>query len=75
MDVDIFETKEGKYFINELQAFFGSYLDYQMSIDGKHGRYVYKNGEYVFEEGDFNVYGSTKLKIEHFTKNLSENKR
>ena len=66
MDVDIFETKDGQYSINELQAFFGSYLDYQMSIEGHHGRYVWNGNDYVFEEGDFNVHGSTKLKIEHF---------
>jgi len=71
MDVDIFETKDGKYSINELQAFFGSYLDYQMSIDGHHGRYVYKDGDFIFEEGDFNVLGSTKLKIEDFIEQLS----
>lgn len=70
MDVDIFETKDGKYSINELQASFGSYLDYQMCIDGHHGRYVYANGDFVFEEGDFNVFGSTKLKIEHFVQLL-----
>lgn len=72
MDVDVFETKEGKYSINELQASFGSYLDYQMCIDGHHGRYVYKNGNFVFEEGDFNVYGSTRLKIEHFVQLLQQ---
>lgn len=71
MDVDIFETKEGKFIINELQASFGSYLDYQMSIDGKPGRYKYIDGEYVFEEGKFNVFGSTKLKIEHFMEILN----
>lgn len=70
MDIDIFETKDGKYSINEMQAFFGSYLDYQMSIDGHHGRYVYKDGDFVFEEGDFNVFGSTKLKIEDFVKTI-----
>ena len=70
MDVDIFETKGGHYSINELQASFGSYADYQMSIDGHHGRYKYKDGEFVFEEGDFNVFGSTKLKIEHFVQLL-----
>lgn len=66
MDVDIFETKDGKYSINELQASFGSYADYQMSIDGHHGRYIYKDGDFKFEEGDFNVFGSTKIKIEDF---------
>lgn len=70
MDVDIFETKEGRYIVNELQASFGSYLPYQMMVDGKHGRYRYTGGEYVFEEGDFNIYGSVKLKIEHFVQLL-----
>lgn len=72
MDVDIFETKCGKYSINELQAFFGSYLDYQMCIDGHHGRYVWNGNDYVFEEGDFNVFGSTKLKIEDFIEQLKK---
>lgn len=72
MDVDIFETKDGKYSINEIQASFGSYLDYQMCIDGHHGRYVYTNGDFKFEEGDFNVFGSTKIKIEDFIKLLSK---
>lgn len=75
MDVDIFETKDGKYSINELQSTFGSYLDYQMSIDGHHGRYVYKEGDFIFEEGDFNVFGSTKLKIEHFIDILKQAKQ
>ena len=72
MDVDVFETKGGKYSINELQAFFGSYLDYQMCIDGHHGRYVWNGNDYVFEEGDFNVLGSTKLKIEDFIGQLKK---
>ena len=70
MDVDIFETKDGKYIINELQASFGSYLDYQMCIDGTPGRYKDINGEFVFEEGKFNVLGSTKLKIEDFIQQI-----
>lgn len=74
MDVDIFENDKGEYCINELQASFGSYLDYQMSIDGKHGRYKYIDGDFVFEEGDFNVFGSCKLKIEHFVELLEKNK-
>ena len=72
MDVDVFETVEGKYLVNELQASFGSYLDYQMSIDGVHGRYVWRDGDYHFEEGDFNTFGSNRLKLEHFVKLLQE---
>ena len=75
MDVDIFETKDGQYFVNELQASFGSFADYQMQVDGKHGRYVFKNNQYTFEEGDFNVLGSNKLKIEHFVGLLKEHSK
>lgn len=66
MDIDIFETEGGEYYINELQASFGSYLDYQMEINGKPGRYKYVNGDFIFEEGKFNEFNSNKLKIEHF---------
>lgn len=70
MDVDIFETNDGNYYVNELQSSFGSYLDSQMIIEGKPGRFLYKNGKFVFEEGIFNTYGSCKLKIDHFCKIL-----
>jgi glutathione synthase/RimK-type ligase-like ATP-grasp enzyme len=73
MDVDIFETKDGRFVINELQASFGSYMDYQMCIDGIPGRYRDINGDFVFEEGKFNVFGSTRLKIEHFINLLKNN--
>lgn len=74
MDVDIFETKDGRFVINELQASFGSYLDYQMCIDGVPGRYRDLNGEFVFEEGEFNVLGSTKLKIEDLIQEIKKRK-
>ena len=70
MDVDIFETKNHEYFINELQASFGSYADSQMYIDGKPGRYRYVDGNFVFEEGLFNTFGSNRLKLEHFVEIL-----
>lgn len=74
MDVDVFETKDGKFVINELQASFGSYLDYQMCIDGVPGRYKDIDGEFVFEEGKFNVFGSTKLKIEDLIQEIKKRK-
>ena len=72
MDVDIFETKNHEYFINELQASFGSYADSQMYIDGKPGRYRYVDGDFVFEEGLFNTFGSSRLKLEHFMEILGD---
>lgn len=66
MCVDIFETVDGQYFVNELQSIFGSYNDSQMYIDGVPGRFVIKNDAFVFEKGKFNRFGSYLLRVEHF---------
>ncbi|MFR6541227.1 MAG: hypothetical protein ACLUPL_01435 [Butyricimonas virosa] len=73
MDVDIFETIDGKFLVNELQAQFGSYLDYQMMVDNQPGRLVYseENG-FVWEEGIFNKHNSCMLKVENFLEILSK---
>lgn len=71
MDVDIFENDKGEYYINELQSFFGSFLDYQMRINDVPGRYIFKDGDFIFEEGEFNKFGSNRLKIENFIEILS----
>jgi glutathione synthase/RimK-type ligase-like ATP-grasp enzyme len=72
MAVDIFETKDGKYLVNELQSLFGSYLDSQMYIDSTPGRFKHINNKYIFEEGEFNKYGSYLLRVEHFIKILNK---
>lgn len=72
MAVDIFESDDGSYYINECQSMFGSYDISQMYIDGKPGRYTYTDGKYEFEEGYFNLYGSCLLRVEHF-KEILEN--
>ena len=72
MDVDIFETTDGKYYVNELQTIFGSYDPSQMYIDGKPGRYRFINNEWQFEEGYFNQNYSCNLRVEDFIKYLKE---
>lgn len=71
MDVDIFETVEGEFLVNELQASFGSYADSQMYVNGVPGRFKWENGKFVFEQGVFNLYGSNLLKIQDFMEILS----
>ncbi|MGM9806359.1 MAG: RimK family alpha-L-glutamate ligase [Candidatus Aphodosoma sp.] len=72
MDADIFETVDGQFLVNELQAIFGSYLPYQMRINDRPGRYVYiENRGFVFEEGEFNRIGSKLLFVEDFVKKLN----
>jgi len=66
MSVDIFETQDGRYLINELQTHFGSYDRPQMYIDGIPGRYLFKEGKFIFEEGEFNRFFNNILRVEHF---------
>lgn len=63
--VDIFEQKDGKYMVNELQCFFGSKNPHQMIVDGKPGRYVQVSGRWVFEGGSFNGNNSFDLRLTH----------
>ncbi|WP_271406752.1 ATP-binding protein [Tenacibaculum soleae] len=72
MAVDIFETEDNKFLVNELQSLFGtdSKLDYELLHNGKQGRYVYENNSFVFEEGIFNKHGSYLLRVKHFIKIL-----
>lgn len=64
MDMDVFETSDGRFLINELQSVFGAVDTAQMYIDGVPGRYRRVNGEYVFEEGRFCKNACCNLRIE-----------
>lgn len=63
--VDIFESKSGAFYINEIQSIFGSTGDSQMYVDDRPGRYVFTEGEFVFEEGVFNQHCSYLLRVKH----------
>jgi len=55
INVDIFETPDGNFVVNEIQSHFAAYIESQMYIDGKPGRYLYDYSirEWRFEEGVF----------------------
>jgi len=62
--LDIFETADGRYLVNEMQCIFGQSDPYQMLVDGKPGRYIHDGSQWVFEEGMFNQNESFNLRIE-----------
>lgn len=62
--IDIFES-DGGYLVNEMQCIFGQSDPYQMKVDRKIGRYVYKENFWQFEEGDFNKNESYNLRIQY----------
>jgi len=54
MNVDIFETEDGRLLVNELQAVFGAgYAVHQLRVDGAPGRFLREGSRWVFEAGDF----------------------
>jgi len=71
MNLDIFETSDGRYLVNELQTVFGSDPS-QMEIGGKPGRYTYDQDRkrWIFEEGIFWQNNCCNLRVEHLVKSL-----
>jgi len=70
MAMDVLESKDGKFYINEIQSLFGSYLPYQMRINDVPGRYILKGDTFIFEEGEFNRHGSNLLRVEDFLEKI-----
>jgi glutathione synthase/RimK-type ligase-like ATP-grasp enzyme len=70
--VDIFEDEQGRYFVNELQCFFGSHNPHQMIVDNQPGRFVMSEGSWTFEPGTFNMNNSYHLRLEHVVRLLEE---
>lgn len=66
MNVDIFETLDGRYVVNEIQSHFAAYIESQMYIDGRPGRYLYdySDREWRFEEGVFCRNSCCNLRVE-----------
>ena len=65
MSLDIFETPNGQYRVNELQTVFGTNRPYEMLVNGKPGRYLYDNdtARWRFEEGIFCQNGCCNLRV------------
>jgi glutathione synthase/RimK-type ligase-like ATP-grasp enzyme len=74
MALDIFETEDGRYLVNEMQCIFGQSDPYQMLVKDKPGRYIWINEEWVFEEGMFNTNESYDLRLEFVISQLSGQK-
>lgn len=62
--VDLFESSDGNYLINEMQCIFGQSDAFQMKVNGEIGRYLHDGKGWVFEKGDFNCNESFDLRLE-----------
>lgn len=70
MNADILESTNGRFYINELQSLFGAEDNSQMYIDGKPGRYVFRDGTFVFEDGYFCQHSCCLLRVKDFIEQL-----
>ncbi len=74
MNVDVFETRDGRYLVNELQTVFGaSYSGHQLEVDGRRGRFRFDAGRktWRFEPGDFARNHCCNLRVEYLLGTLS----
>jgi glutathione synthase/RimK-type ligase-like ATP-grasp enzyme len=65
MAVDLFDDGEGGYLINEMQTMFGHVQEHILEVNGRPGRYLFKNNRWIFEEGLFNANESYDLRLGH----------
>lgn len=67
MDVDVFESQDGRYLVNELQTVFGATTPVdQLRVNDRPGRYVRSAaGEWLFEEGDYSRNAVCNLRIQY----------
>lgn len=68
--IDIFESHDRGYMVNEMQCIFGQSDQYQMLVNGKPGRYRFFNGKWVFEEGLFNQNQSYNLRLDYIIRKI-----
>jgi hypothetical protein len=65
MSLDVFETKDGRFLVNELHPVWGVEEPSEMYVEGRPGRFVYEEAtrSWRFEEGVFCQNASCNLRI------------
>jgi hypothetical protein len=76
MSIDILETEDGEYLVNELQVVSGSVTEHKTIVNGKPGRYLYDDTEekWLFEEGTFFQNAGCNLRVEWLLETLERRK-
>jgi hypothetical protein len=66
MDLDVFETADGRYLVNELQTVFGMSRPEMCMVNGEAGRMLYQpeSDAWTFEAGDFCRNHLCNLRVE-----------
>jgi glutathione synthase/RimK-type ligase-like ATP-grasp enzyme len=72
LNVDILEGTDGKYYVNEIQTFWGGRKPYQMKINGQSCRYIDRNGIWELEYGEFHQNRGCNLRVADFLEQLTQ---
>jgi len=70
--IDIFETNDDNFYVNEIQPLIGAYAPSQMYIDDVPGRFIYKDNDFVFEKGEFCNNKCWDLRVEDLKKLINK---
>jgi hypothetical protein len=73
MDVDMFETQDGRLLVNELHCVFGAgYSVDQLRVDGKPGRFIFDEArnEWLFEAGDFSRNMCANARVDYLINHI-----
>jgi len=73
MAVDVFETTDGQYLVNELQTTFGLHVENGLPMgEGEHGRMLFDEGTrtWLFEEGEFCQNNLCNLRVQTLLEQL-----
>jgi glutathione synthase/RimK-type ligase-like ATP-grasp enzyme len=70
VNVDILEGTDGRYYVNEIQTFWGGRKPYQMKINGESCRYLDRNGIWELEYGLFHQNRGCNLRVADFLEQL-----
>jgi hypothetical protein len=73
LNVDVLEGLDGRYYVNEIQTFWGGRKPYQMKINGESCRYVDRAGTWELEYGEFHQNRGCNLRVEDFLNQLNAN--
>ncbi|MFO7722447.1 MAG: hypothetical protein R6V49_04400 [Bacteroidales bacterium] len=75
LNVDILESTDGKYYVNEIQTYWGVRTSFQMKVNDEPCRYLDKGEEgWVLEYGDFHRNRGCNLRVEDFLLQLDDTK-
>lgn len=73
LSLDVLVSKDGRYYVTEMQSLYGSFNLTQCAVNGVPGRIVEKNGDFIFEEGtDFFKWNSNVLRVKDFVNKLNK---